>query len=171
MSNRLIYEVILVQFCLFFACGLHARAPLLEGGNVSIKLEDESRLEWRIKSAELALNAGLPGLAETIYSSLLDSPHILSSDSIDVIEIGLAKSLICQRRYDRARIILESMSFENRGSQHALYLALSIYGNGIETIDESAFRLALAHASEKDLQKADRPWLALLQAPNSPLTD
>ena len=57
MCNRLIYEAILVQFGLFFACSLHARAPLLEDENVPIKLEDESRLEWRIKSAELALDA------------------------------------------------------------------------------------------------------------------
>ena len=105
MSNRLMYEVILVQVCLFFTCGLHARAPLLEDGNVSISLEDDSRLEWRIKSAELALDAGLPGLAETIYKTLLDSPYLSSSESIDIIEVGLAKSLICQRRYDEAREI------------------------------------------------------------------
>lgn len=163
-TNLNLYQI----FCLYlFPCiflgSISAQAPLLVDSNASIDLEDESKLEWRIKSAELALDAGLPGLAETIYSTLLDSRSVLSARRLDYVQIGLAKSLICQSRYEAARVLLEAMSTESRGSQHALYLALSIYGQGREPIDKSALRIALEHASEEDLQMEDLPWLALIQ--------
>ena len=163
-TNLNLYQI----FCLyllpcFFLGSLSAQAPLLVDNNASINLEDKSKVEWRIKSAELALDAGLPGLAETIYTALLDTRSVLSASRLNNVQIGLAKSLICQSRYKAARVLLETISMECRGSQHALYLALSIYGHGREPIDESALRIALEHASEEDLQNEDLPWFALLQ--------
>ena len=121
-TNLNLYQI----FCLyllpcFFLGSLSAQAPLLVDNNASINLEDKSKVEWRIKSAELALDAGLPGLAETIYFALLDTRSVLSASRLNNVQIGLAKSLICQTRYEAARVLLEAMSMESRGSQHALY--------------------------------------------------
>lgn len=156
----------LFAFCLlslFWADTLSAQAPLTADRIALADLSDEIGLEWRIGSAERALDAGLPGLAETMYRASLDTPMILSAERLVRVQLGLAKALIGQGRYEAARVQLESMHAERQSGQHALYLALSIFGEGGERVDEAAFRAALAKVFRADLSEADLPWLALLQ--------
>jgi hypothetical protein len=155
---------------LLAAVVLQGQAPLMVD---RIAVEDEStqiQLEWRIDSAERALQSGLPGVAEAIYRSVLE-PSELSAERAAPLRVGLAKALIGQRRYVEARAQLESVPVEFQKAQHPLYLALAFYGEGGERIDEDAFSAALKKVSKVRLSPEDLPWLALLEGLSAELED
>lgn len=120
-------------------------------------------LEWRIDSAERALESGLSGMAETIYRSILEASPEMSVAREASLKLGLARALIGQRRYVEARAQLESVPVELQSAQHLLYLALAIYGDGGERLDADAFRLVLKKVSATGLSPEDLVWFALLQ--------
>lgn len=140
-----------------------AQIPLIADRVVSSDLEDESRLEWRIQSAKLALDAGLLEIAENIYRNILVDSIILSPERKASLHINLSKSLVGQGDYSAAQAVLEKFPDELKSSQHALYLALSIYGDGRQNVDMVAFRQAIVSAVKGTLSNSDLPWLTLVQ--------
>ncbi len=160
--NRLL---LLALFCLPLLLGqaLRAQAPLTDDRIAAADLSEEIGLEWRIDSAERALEAGLPGLAGTIYRSVMDRADNLSAEQTSSLKMGLSQALIGVRRFQAARAQLESVPTELQTARHALYLALAIYGEGGDRIDVAAFEAALKKVSKVALSAEDLPWFALLQ--------
>ena len=146
---------------------LQAQAPLMADRIALVDMDSEIQLEWRIDSAGRALRSGLPGVAESIYRSVLAQSGDLPEERIASLRVSLARALIGQRRYVAARAQLDSVPDAFHDAPHALYLALAIYGDGGERIDTDAFRAALEKVSRPkqsaQLSPQDLPWLALLQ--------
>lgn len=141
---------------------LQGQAPLTVDRIAVADVSSQIQFEWRLESAERALQSGLPGVAETIFRSLLEQSTTLPAERVAQLKVGLAKALIGQRSYEAARAQLEAVPVELQQAQHPLYLALAIYGDG-ERVDGDAFRAALKKVSKPRLSPQDLPWLALLQ--------
>jgi len=150
---------------------LRAQVPLTADRIAVADAGDQIELEWRAESAERALQAGLPGVAETIFRATLNQASDLSPVRMAALKMGLAQALIGQGRYVAARAQLESVPVEFQTGAHPLYLAVSIYGDGGERIDADAFRAALKKVSMPKLSANDLPWLALLQGLRAELDD
>ena len=150
---------------------LSAQAPLTADRIEEADLGDQIELGWRIDGAARALRSGLPGVAETIYRSLLDPSAGASAEQTASLRIGLAKALIGQGRFVAARAQLELVADAFQVADYPLYLALSIYGEGGGRVDLEAFRAALKKVVKADLKTEDLPWLALLEGLQAELDD
>jgi TolA-binding protein len=148
---------------LCWVVALPAQAPLLSDSIATSELSDTLVQNWRIESADRALQSGLPGLAETIYRSVLEGAEVRTPAQLSNIRLGLSLALIGQGRFEAARAQLESLPSDLRSARHALYLALAIFGEGGAGLDEAAFRAVLEDVSESELLATDVPWWAMAQ--------
>ncbi|MDQ8195195.1 hypothetical protein QEH59_12215 [Coraliomargarita sp. SDUM461004] len=161
-----IFRYRLLALCIlpfFGGAELWAQVPLTADRIAEVDSEQQIELEWRIDSAERALQAGLPAMAESIFRSLLSSTLELSPARKAVLQMGLAKALIGQGRYAAAREQLDAVPTALQAGAHSLYLAIAIYGDGGDGMDVGAFRAALQKVEKPALAPSDLPWLALLQ--------
>ena len=163
--NRFTYFRLYASLCfsLCFCGAISAQVPLTADRFARVDLGGEIKYEWRMGSADRALQSGLSSVAETIYRSLLEESDYLSSSELASLKIGLAKALIGQGRFVAARAQLDSVPQEFHKGKYLLYLALSIYGEGDGRIDTEAFLAAFRKASLADLKAEDLPWLAMLE--------
>lgn len=148
---------------LLWVGALPAQAPLMADAIATADLSASITLEWRIQAAERALDAGLPGLAETIYRGLIDHPQGHSPEGLAALRLGLARALLGQGRHEAGRTQLEVVPSESQTARHTLYLALSIYGQGENREDGEAFRSAFEGVSKAALDPEDLPWFALAE--------
>lgn len=148
---------------LLWAGALPAQAPLTTDAIATIDLSESITLDWRMESAGRALSSGLPGLAETIYRGLLDGPEGHPPQRLAALSLGLARALLGQGRHEAARAHLEAVPVDWQTPRYALYLALTIFGEGGNRVDEPAFRAALQRVSKTTLTPEDLPWFALAQ--------
>lgn len=165
--NRLIPSVRLAFLLLPFLGGAfaHGQTPLTADRVGVLDEAGQIELDWRLEGAKNALDAGLPGLAETIYRSLLNDLEDaagFSDEQLAFLRLGLAKSLIGQRRYIAARSQLDEIPEPFHSATYSLYLAISIYGEGAR-VDAEAFGAALQEISKPELSQRDLPWFALLK--------
>ena len=140
-----------------------AQTPLTADAVATSDISDTVALEWRVGSAERALQSGLPGVAETIYRGLLERADRLSPERVAALRLGLAQALLGQGRFEAARVQLESVDADQQSARHALYSALSIFAEGGKRVDADAFRAALKRVKRADLPLADLPWWAMAQ--------
>ncbi|WPJ98005.1 hypothetical protein SH580_09840 [Coraliomargarita algicola] len=148
---------------LLVGAALWAQSPLTVDRVAEVDVEGQIELDWRIDSAERALRAGLPAVAESIYRGILTRSAELTPERLATLKVGLAKALIGQGRYQAARAQLELVPSELQVGAHPLYLAIAIYGDGGPRMEVEAFRAALKRVSKTALSTEDLPWLALLQ--------
>jgi hypothetical protein len=163
--NRFIYFRFLAFFIfpLFIKGGLWAQAPLTVDRIATMTVNDQVEIEWQVDSAERALQSGLPGVAVSIYESILARSVDLTPEYVASLKLALAQGLIGQGRYAEAREQLESVPVGGRTAAHMLYLAVAIYGDGGDQLDADGFREALRRVSKIRLAAHDLPWLSLLQ--------
>lgn len=153
-----------VFFLLMLGFGpwVNAQTPLSVDRIAEEEPRDLIEWEWQIAAAERAQEAGLASLAESIYRKLLAREGTMNIAQSSSLRVGLAKSLIGQRRYVAARTQLELVARDVRGARHGLYLAISIYGEGGPRIDIDGFRAALATVSDEGLPAEDLAWHSFL---------
>ena len=79
--NRFTYFRLYPSLCLSlcFYGTIAAQVPLTADRFARVDLGGEIKYEWRIGSADRALQSGLSSVAETIYRSLLEKSDHLSS--------------------------------------------------------------------------------------------
>ncbi|MGZ0708236.1 hypothetical protein ACWPKO_07855 [Coraliomargarita sp. W4R53] len=143
---------------------LWAQSPLTDDRIAEMDVAQQIEVEWRVASAERALRAGLPGVAEAIFRSLLErAPADLEPERLASLKMGLAKALIGQERFSASLRLLSSVPVESQRGAYSLYLAISIYGDGGDGMDVDAFRAAVKGVSRPALSAEDLPWFALLQ--------
>lgn len=143
---------------------LSAQVPLVADEIAQIGQNDQIRLDWRTEAAERALESGLASSAETIFRSVLSHGAILTEVQAAEVRLGLAKSLIAQKRFVAARAQLEAIPQVYRSPELALYLAIAVYGDGGPRVDLAAFRSLVDSIDPAKLPGKDAPWYALLQA-------
>ena len=156
--SRLIY-LAMSLFLLGNGPILSAQVPLVADRIAEQGADEQIELQWRLEAGDRALESGLANLAETIYRSVLDNVTGLSVANRAELNLSLAKSLIAQKRFVAAQSQMEEVPREARSSQHALYLAIAIYGEGGNQIDVDAFREALAQVDAVELLREDRSCL------------
>lgn len=163
--NRFIYLSLFAFLILPFFGGesLRAQIPLTEDHIATADVSVQIETEWQRRSAERALQAGLPGVAVSIYESILKQSIDLPPARVASLKLGLAQGLIAQGSYAEAREQLESVPVRGRTAAHMLYLAVAIYGDGGDQLDANEFRAALRRVSQIRLAPHDLPWLSLLQ--------
>ena len=163
--SRFIPSVFLGLFCFpVFWNGLaQAQVPLVTDVLADQALSDSFALEWRFESAERSLTSGLPGIAAALYRSLLDKESQLSEEKVAELRLGLAQALLEQGAAESARAQIESVPEAERSARHALFLALSIFGDG-DAVDQEAFNAALDLVDVAQLYGRDLPWYSVAEA-------
>ena len=99
-----------VSVCLHIAAG---QAPLQ---TAPINSLERVAFEWRSDAADRALETGLAVSAEGLYRNLLQSSS-LTAKELAALKIQLAASLIAQRRFVAAGVVLKEIP---EGSQTAV---------------------------------------------------
>jgi TolA-binding protein len=144
--------------------GLSAQVPLVVNEIAQSGQNDLIRLDWRIEAAERALESGLASSAEAIFRAVLGYEATLAEAQAAEVRLGLAKSLIAQKRFVAARSELEAIPELYGAPELALYSAIAVYGEGGPRVEAGTFRSLVATIDPTSLLGKDAPWYAFLEA-------
>lgn len=155
------FKCLVACFLGFFAAFLQAQIPLASAQVSNLEADQQLILEWKIDAADQLLESGLAALAEDFYRDLSQMQE-LGSEKVSELRLKLAKSLIAQREFTDARVVLEEIPTDYQTAVYHLYRAVSAYGNG-RKVDGALLAESLVQVNEADLAPEDLPWFYLLQ--------
>jgi len=148
---------------------VQGQAPLLANDGAVLDAEQRLFFDWKVDTADRALDAGLAVLAEGLYRELLAVPGVAVDHAVD-LQIQLAAALIAQRRFVAAGSALQSVPEVARRDLYYLYLGVSAYGNG-RNVDPETLTQALGNIDESALKPEELPWLYVLRGLEAELVD
>lgn len=133
-----------------------AQAPLEVEKPDYFEAQDRILVDWKLDSANQALQTGLPGLALSLYADLLSGEGLTVSERAD-LSIRSAVALIAQANFKEAEVILSQIPEPEKDARFYLYLAITLLGD-VQRSSIGEARNLLNRVAIKDLSREDAPW-------------
>ncbi len=111
---------------------------------------------WTILAGDDALKSGLPAMAEALYRKVLSQD--IPAETRRAVDLKLASSLIAQRRFDEAGLLLQQLPKPGSPAVELRRAIVALNQSDIEKADD-----AMELVDAKRLSRGDRPWSFLVR--------